>query len=153
MSSTKLRGCRCWVQITLAGSNFDTILAVYRGTSLTGLTKVASNNDCAAPASPQSCVTFFALPRTTYRVQVGSRVKPQPPSNGCAHQHLFVPITFARLLLLQVAGAGTARGAVAIRATATAATCRAPSALCSSNAQCCPSGTSATGTCTSGRCV
>ncbi len=58
-------------QITLstAGSDFDTVLAVYTGSTVGGLTLVACNDD--AESTVQSAVQFTAQPGTTYRVQVG----------------------------------------------------------------------------------
>jgi Trypsin/RTX calcium-binding nonapeptide repeat (4 copies) len=49
-------------------SNFDTALAVYTGTSITGLTQLASNDDVIG--SSQSKVTFRAVAGTTYRIAV-----------------------------------------------------------------------------------
>ncbi|MFA5293189.1 MAG: M12 family metallo-peptidase [Phycisphaerae bacterium] len=48
------------------GSSFDTLLAVYTGTSFP-LTEIASNDDSG---SPQSQVTFTAISGTTYRIAV-----------------------------------------------------------------------------------
>jgi hypothetical protein len=56
------------VTINTTGSAFDTLLAVYTGTSVTALTTVASNDD--ANGATQSSVTFNAVSGTTYRVAV-----------------------------------------------------------------------------------
>jgi hypothetical protein len=60
--------------IDTAGSNFDTLLAVYTGTSLTALTPIASNNDRAAGAK-DSLVVFGVTSGTEYRIAVdGARI-------------------------------------------------------------------------------
>ncbi len=58
------------VSINTHGSNFDTILAVYTGTALTGLTAVASNDDDSANGTLTSAVSFNAVAGTTYRIAV-----------------------------------------------------------------------------------
>src|SRR5439155_1746694 len=55
--------------IKTAGSNFDTLLGVYRGTSVSALTLVGSNDDYAGPGGP-SQVGFSATSGTTYMVAV-----------------------------------------------------------------------------------
>ena len=55
------------VTITTAGSNYDTLLAVYTGSAVNSLTQLAANDDCIGL---QSCVTFFAVAGTTYRIAV-----------------------------------------------------------------------------------
>ncbi len=55
------------VTINTFGSNYDTILAVYTGSSLTSLSQVAANDDFQ---SLQSQVSFTAAPATTYFVAV-----------------------------------------------------------------------------------
>lgn len=50
------------------GSNFDTILAVYSGSSLQTLTEVASNDDADAMRTWQSKVQFIATSGTTYLI-------------------------------------------------------------------------------------
>ena len=57
------------VTITTAGSDFDTILAVYTGTTLSQLTLVAYNNNSGDKTSR---VTFPATADTTYQIVVGS---------------------------------------------------------------------------------
>lgn len=56
------------VTISTFGSNFDTLLGVYRGTSLTALTRIAANDDVGSRV--QSRVTFTARRNTTYRIAV-----------------------------------------------------------------------------------
>jgi len=51
-----------------AGSTFDTVLAVYTGTTLAGLNYVASNDDGAN--DPSSTVQFWAAAGTTYRIAI-----------------------------------------------------------------------------------
>src|SRR5439155_11927 len=63
-----------WIDITTVvvdtvGSSFDTLLAVYRGTSVSALTAVASNDDIAS-GNLQSRVTFTPVAGTTYRIAV-----------------------------------------------------------------------------------
>ena len=63
------RPSRSVVRMNTAGSNFDTLLAVYRGNSLCGgLARVASNDDCLGIGS--SCVVFTAQPYTSYRIAI-----------------------------------------------------------------------------------
>lgn len=54
---------------TTAGSNFDTLLAAYTGTSVTGLTVVASNDDINV-SNRASSIVFQAASGTTYRIAV-----------------------------------------------------------------------------------
>ncbi|MEZ6068023.1 MAG: choice-of-anchor D domain-containing protein [Planctomycetaceae bacterium] len=56
------------VQVDTFGSNFDTILAVYVGSSVNALTGVVSNDDAAGGG--QSLVTWTAAAGTTYRIAV-----------------------------------------------------------------------------------
>ncbi|MBL9206656.1 MAG: hypothetical protein JNN01_16320 [Opitutaceae bacterium] len=55
------------VLITTAGSSFDTVLGVYTGTSLPGLSLVAFNDD---DGGLQAQVTFVATAGTTYHISV-----------------------------------------------------------------------------------
>ena len=57
------------MQVTLAGSGYDTLLAVYTGTAVNSLTLVISNDNCA-PGEVTSCATFSVTAGTTYSVQV-----------------------------------------------------------------------------------
>ena len=57
--------------ITTDGSNFDTVLAVYTGSSLGTLQQVACNDDANA-TTKQSQVSFTATAGVTYYVQVAS---------------------------------------------------------------------------------
>jgi hypothetical protein len=56
------------------GSRFDTVLGVYTGSSVSGLSVVASNDDFEDPNTPMhetsSSVTFNATQGTTYRIEV-----------------------------------------------------------------------------------
>jgi hypothetical protein len=56
------------VTIDTNGSNFDTVLAVYTGSSVGGLSEVVSDNDGGDGA--QSLVTFDAVSGTTYHIAV-----------------------------------------------------------------------------------
>ncbi len=60
-------------QVTLAGSDFNTLLAVYTGTVVSALTRVAFNDNCTT-STPTSCTTFRVLPGTTYSIQVDGKV-------------------------------------------------------------------------------
>jgi hypothetical protein len=57
------------VSFDTTGSGFDTLLAVYTGTSVAGPTLVAENNNLS-PTNTASRVTFNAVSNTTYRVAV-----------------------------------------------------------------------------------
>ena len=56
------------IDFNTAGSNFDTLLAVYSGSSLNALTAVASNDD--TKTSQTSAVSFAAVAGQTYRIAV-----------------------------------------------------------------------------------
>jgi hypothetical protein len=59
------------VVITTAGSNFDTTLGVYRGTVVSSLTRVASNDDDPTIAGAlTSRVSFAATAGTAYQIAV-----------------------------------------------------------------------------------
>ena len=59
-------------QVTLSGSDFDTLLAVYTGYPVTDLTLVANNDNCTTGGSPSgaSCITFNVSEHTLYSLQV-----------------------------------------------------------------------------------
>ena len=57
------------VTINTTGSNYDTILAVYTGNGVSGLTLVANNDDIAS-GNTTSTVTFTANAGTIYRIAV-----------------------------------------------------------------------------------
>jgi hypothetical protein len=65
-------GATTQVTISTKGSRVDTVLGVYTGNALNGLTQVTCNDDINGAANRQSQVTFTATGGTTYRVQVGS---------------------------------------------------------------------------------
>ena len=56
------------ITISTAGSNFDTLLAVYSGSSLNALTVVASNDD--TKTNQTSAVSFAAVAGQTYHIAV-----------------------------------------------------------------------------------
>jgi len=58
------------VTIDTAGSNFDTLLAVYTGTSVSALTAVASNDDSLSGGTTTSKVTFQVTAGTVYQIAV-----------------------------------------------------------------------------------
>lgn len=58
------------VTITTTGSNFDTLLGAYTGTSVSGLTTKASNDDDASAGGACSKVSFAVTSGTTYQIAV-----------------------------------------------------------------------------------
>jgi hypothetical protein len=58
------------VTIDTIGSSFNTLLAVYTGSSLTALTPVVSNDDIGPPTNLQSQVTFNATSGVVYDIAV-----------------------------------------------------------------------------------
>src|SRR6185369_13342714 len=56
------------VLVTTFGSSFDTLLAVYTGSSVSSLTPITSNDQ--ASGGNQSAVVFSAIFGTTYRIAV-----------------------------------------------------------------------------------
>jgi hypothetical protein len=58
------------VTITTAGSNFDTLLGVYTGSSVNALTPIASNDDDPSAIGVTSKVTFNTVGGTTYRIAI-----------------------------------------------------------------------------------
>src|SRR5205823_11949611 len=58
------------VTIDTLGSSFDTLLAVYTGSSVSGLTLVKANDDSAAGGTLTSKVSFTVTAGTTYRIAV-----------------------------------------------------------------------------------
>ncbi|HVU24982.1 MAG TPA: PQQ-binding-like beta-propeller repeat protein [Opitutus sp.] len=58
------------VRIDTSGSAYDTVLAVYTGSSLNALTPVASNDDSSGTTS---AVTFTSQANTTYQIAVGGK--------------------------------------------------------------------------------
>ncbi len=58
------------VSIDTSGSNFDTLLGVYTGSSVASLILIASNDDDVANGVLTSAVTFLASAGTTYQIAV-----------------------------------------------------------------------------------
>ncbi len=58
------------VNMTTAGSNYDTTLGVYRGNSFIGLVTVAQNDDVVSGSVVTSTVTFNATAGTIYKIAV-----------------------------------------------------------------------------------
>jgi alpha-tubulin suppressor-like RCC1 family protein len=56
--------------ITTAGSNFDTVLGIYTGGSVSGLSTIASNDDVQTEVVVTSTVTFNASSGATYYIAV-----------------------------------------------------------------------------------
>jgi hypothetical protein len=61
-----------WVTIDTVGSSYDTTLAVYTGSSVSALTKVAANNDASSWVRT-SRVRFSATGGRVYRIAVDGR--------------------------------------------------------------------------------
>src|SRR5438093_20288 len=59
------------VEITTAGSDFDTLLAIYKGATFPSLTLVAANDDWNGSAS--SRVRFAAVPGQSYQIAVDGK--------------------------------------------------------------------------------
>lgn len=76
------------VTIDTAGSDFDTVLAVYTGGSVGSLAPVVSNND--ADGGFTSKVTFTPTPGTTYQIAVDGRFFYSGPWRGTIDLHLAV---------------------------------------------------------------
>jgi len=62
------------VVIHTVGSDVPTVIVVYTGTSLAGLTRVTGSRDAAVPGLPagQSLVQFLAVAGVGYSIQIGS---------------------------------------------------------------------------------
>lgn len=58
------------VTVNTHGSSFDTTLGVYTGSSVSGLTAIASNDDDRAGGTLTSALTFNAVAGTTYRIAI-----------------------------------------------------------------------------------
>src|SRR6185503_5409163 len=58
------------VVMSTAGSNFDTLLAAYNGSSVSGLTPIASNDDENYPSVLTSKITFNTVAGAVYRIAV-----------------------------------------------------------------------------------
>jgi hypothetical protein len=58
------------VVMSTAGSNFDTLLAAYNGSNVSGLTPIASNDDENYPSVLTSKITFNTVAGAVYRIAV-----------------------------------------------------------------------------------
>ena len=68
------------VTLDTVGSDFDTLLGVYTGSTAGGLTEVASNDD--APGVRTSRLTFDATAGTTYRIAIDGYTTTPPTPTG-----------------------------------------------------------------------
>jgi hypothetical protein len=70
--------------VDLCDSNFDTELAVFTGSTLTGLTRVANSDNGCSSSSRASALAFQATAGTTYRIDVDGSTAHyfQPPEEG-----------------------------------------------------------------------
>jgi len=59
-----------WAKFDTEGSSFDTVMGVYCGTTLAGLSKVSENNDRVAGETASECA-FACVKGTTYYIAVG----------------------------------------------------------------------------------
>jgi hypothetical protein len=73
--------------ISTAGSSFDTLLGVYTGTSVSGLTFVAGNDNASSALT--SLVTFSAIAGTTYQIAVDGR----DGASGTVSLAVYEPVT------------------------------------------------------------
>lgn len=77
------------VLVNTVGSDFDTLLAVYTGSSVSSLTLIAQNDDIVPLTNRQSQLTFNAVSNTTYLIAVdgwagevgGVKLNVNPPGN------------------------------------------------------------------------
>ncbi|HET6998890.1 MAG TPA: hypothetical protein VFI03_09890 [Solirubrobacterales bacterium] len=67
------------VSVDTCDSSFDTLLAVYTGAALGGLTPVGSNDDGSGKCAPQSKLTFEAVENAVYRIAVDGKGGSQGP--------------------------------------------------------------------------
>ncbi|HZZ95373.1 MAG TPA: S8 family serine peptidase [Jatrophihabitantaceae bacterium] len=76
-------------RINTAGSDFNTVLAVYRGTAVNALTDVTANNDAPGDVHT-SAVAFHVKTGTTYQITVDGYAKNTtiPPDGGVVHLRL-----------------------------------------------------------------
>jgi subtilisin family serine protease len=94
-------GASVWYQITPAasgtatidtiGSDFDTLLAVYTGTSVSALTEVASNDDIEMFFNVQSRVQLPVTAGVTYRIAVDGWSGLFPPETGSVTLNWTIP--------------------------------------------------------------
>ncbi len=68
------------ITVSTIGSNFDTVLSVYTGSSVSALTSILCNDQI--DKTDQSRLTFQAVSGTTYYIQVGSYNTFGTPSGG-----------------------------------------------------------------------
>jgi hypothetical protein len=61
------------VSVDTCEGDFDSLLAVYTGATLAGLTPVASNDDGPGNCAPGSSLSFEAVANTTYRIAVDGK--------------------------------------------------------------------------------
>jgi len=79
------------VTMDTLGSSFDTLLAVYTGTSVSALTAVASNDDSPAGGTVTSKVSFAATAGTQYQIAVDG----YQGASGSITFHLNLPVAAA----------------------------------------------------------
>ncbi len=70
------------VEVDLCGSGYDTLLSVYGGSSLGGLTELASNDDNWSLCGLQSNVAFDSVAGTTYQIAVDGWSGGSPAKQG-----------------------------------------------------------------------
>ncbi len=87
------------VVLDTAGSDFDTLLAVYTGGSLSSLVEVASNDNATLGMDLTSKVEFAATSGQTYRIAVDGVNWGDGASRGAVYVHLFQEPSTQSMLL------------------------------------------------------
>ena len=78
------------LRLTTSGSAFDTLLGVYRGSAVTTLTEVASN-DNAAPTTPSSALAAKVRRGVTYSIAIDGQNLGAGPGQGASVLDLPLP--------------------------------------------------------------
>jgi hypothetical protein len=82
------------VDLGACATDVDTLLAVYTGNTLAGLTQVAANDDGTNPNcfnATDSALSFAAVAGTTYRIAVDAKAAPPLGANGQSGLYLNGP--------------------------------------------------------------
>jgi hypothetical protein len=82
------------IDLGACANDVDTVLAVYTGNSLGGLTQVAANDDGTDPncfSTTDSGLSFTATAGTTYRFVIDAKAPPAPGGNGIVSLYLTGP--------------------------------------------------------------
>ena len=68
--------------ITTQGSGFDTVMAIYKGATVSSLGTPVAKNDDMGSGIPVSSVSFYTVAGTTYRIAVAGRTAAQQGNVG-----------------------------------------------------------------------